>query len=175
MATSDIKVMPQKVFWNGVELGSTSGGIEMTTETSTVDITSDQTGSEVLDSFQTGTTATVTMTLLELNTVNYNLMIASATGSSKGSSEGNTGYGWGSSRNFTSMLARAQVLELRDTTSVVNSNSWNFWKAIPIVDSLSFASDAANTMSVTFRCFKDSSKDSTVDLLVKGDQDDTWT
>ena len=73
------------------------------------------------------------------------------------------------------MLARAQVLELRDTTSVVNSNSWNFWKAIPIVDSLSFASDAANTMSVTFRCFKDSSKDSTVDLLVKGDQDDTWT
>ena len=169
MAITDIKLQPLEVNWNATDLGSTIGGMELAVEVQSQDLLTDQTGSAPADSFFTGVVVNVTVTLLELNTANYTQMIAQASGGSKAGDDA-TVYGWGSSRNFTSMLSSAQILRLRPVGNGSDeSEDITFWKALPIVDSLSFSADSARSMSVTFRCFIDSSKDSGVSLFAVGD------
>lgn len=168
MAIGDIKVRSMGVTWNGTDLGSTSGGVEISIETQSTDIVTDQDGTAPVDAVQTGVTVTLSMTLIELNTANYNLMIATPTGGSAAGSDA-TVYGHGSSKNGVSMLAMANLLRLRPTGNSTEAEDITFWKAVPVVDSLSFASDSANSMSVSFRIFKDSTKAAAVDLYAIGD------
>ena len=168
MALTDVKVRSMQVNWNSTDLGSTSGGVEIAVEVSSSDIVTDQDG--LVDAYQTGVAITVSMTLMELNVANYNQMIATPTGGSAAGTDA-TVYGYGTSKNFTSMLAMAQQLRLRPVGNSDNTEDWTFWKAVPIVESLSFASDSANTMSVSFRCFPDSSKAAAVSLGCFGDND----
>lgn len=170
MALSDVKVKPLEVNWNSTDLGSTQGGVEIAVEVQSTDIVTDQGGTAAQDAFQTGVGISITMTLIELNTANYNAMVATPTGGSAAGSDA-TVYGYGTSKNFTSMLSMAQQLRLRPVGNSDNTEDWTFWKAVPVVDSLSFASDSANSMSVTFRCFPDSSKPAAVSLGCFGDND----
>lgn len=168
MAISDIKVRGMDVTWNGQDLGSTSGGVEVSIEVQSTDIITDQNGTSPVDAIQTGVSVTLSLTLIELNTANYNQMIATPTGGSVAGSDA-TVYGHGSSKNFTSMLAMAQTLRLRPSGNTTEAEDITFWKAVPIVDSLTFAPDSANSMAVSFRIFKDSSKPAAVDLYAVGD------
>ena len=168
MAVSDIKVRSMDVTWNGQDLGSTSGGVEGSIEVQSTDIVTDQNGTAPVDAIQTGVAVTLSMTLIELNTANYNQMIATPTGGSASGSDA-TVYGHGSSKNFTSMVAMSNLLRLRPHGNTDESEDISFWKACPIVDSLSFAPDSANSMSVSFRIFKDSTKPAAVDLYAIGD------
>tara|TARA_R100001510_G_C7642996_1_gene200542 strand:- start:1183 stop:1701 length:519 start_codon:yes stop_codon:yes gene_type:complete len=170
MAITDIKVKPMEVNWNSTDLGSVSGGVEISAEVASTDIVTDANGTSPVDAFQTGVTISISMTLIELNTANYNQMIATATGGSAAGTDA-TVYGYGTSKNFTSMLAMAQQLRLRPIGKSDNTEDWTFWKAVPVVESLSFAPDAANSMSVTFRIFPDSSKPAAVSLGCFGDND----
>ena len=170
MALTDVKVKPMTVNWNSTDLGSTSGGVEIAVEVQSSDIVTDQDGTAPVDAYQTGVAVTISMTLMELNVANYNQMIATPTGGSAAGTDA-TVYGYGTSKNFTSMLAMAQQLRLRPVGNSDNSEDWVFWKATPVLESLSFAPDAANSMTVSFRCFPDSSKDSTISLGCFGDND----
>lgn len=170
MAIGDIKVKPMTVSWNGNDLGSTSGGVEVAIEVQSTDIVTDQDGTAPVDAIQTGVALTVSLTLQELNTANYNLMVATPTGGSAAGTDA-TVYGYGTSKNFVSMLSMAQQLVLRPVGNTDNSEDWTFWKATPIVDSLSFASDSANSMAVSFRIYRDSSKPAAVSLGCFGDND----
>ena len=170
MALTDVKVKPMTVNWNSTELGSTTGGVEIAVEVQSSDIVTDQDGTSPVDAYQTGVAITISMTLVELNAANYNQMISTPTGGSAAGSDA-TVHGYGTSKNFVSMLSMAQQLRLRPVGNSDNTEDWTFWKAVPVVDSLSFASDSANSMSVTFRCFPDSSKDSAVSLGCFGDND----
>lgn len=168
MALSDIKVRGLGVTWNGEDLGSTQGGVEVSFEVQSTDIVTDQEGTAPVDAVQTGVVVTLSMTLIELNTANYNRMIATPTGGSAAGTDA-TVYGHGSSKNGVSMLAMAQALRLRPVGNSTEAEDITFWRAVPIVDSLSFAPDSANSMSVSFRIFKDSTKPSAVDLYAIGD------
>lgn len=53
MAVSDIKVNPTNVYWNGALLGSTSGGVEISTEVQSTDIIVDQEGTSPADAYFT--------------------------------------------------------------------------------------------------------------------------
>ena len=169
MALSDIQVKPMQVFWNSANLGSTSGGVEVAVEVQSTDIITDQDGTAPVDAYQTGTALTVSMTLMELNAANYNAMIGDATGGNLTPSSGTEVSGYGSSRDFGSMLALCQELKLKPVGAADETTNWTFFKAIPIVESLSFASDAAKTMSVSFRVFKDSTKNSAISYGCYGD------
>lgn len=175
MALGDISVKPMKILWNGTDLGSTQGGVEISMETSMVDITTDQGGANILDSHQNGLTVSITVEILELNTANYNAMIASTIGDSVTPTEGGTYTALGVSRNFTSMLSKCQLLELRPVGETDSTNSWSFWKACPAPSSLTFASDSASTMSVEFKIFPDSSKSDEAQIGVLGDNTLTYT
>jgi len=169
MAVSDIQVKPVEVYWNGANLGSTSGGVEVAVEVQSTDIVTDQTGQNIVDQYQVGTSLTVSMTLMELNAANYNSMIGDATGGNLTPAAGTEVSGYGTSRDFGSMLALCQELKLKPVGASDETTNWTFFKAIPIVESLSFASDAAKTMSVSFRVFKDSTKSSAISYGCYGD------
>lgn len=169
MAVSDIQVKPMNVYWNSTLLGSTSGGIELSTEVQATDIITDQDGTAPVDAYQTGVTLSVAVTLLELNAANYNAMIGDATGANYTPSSGTEVSGYGSSRDFTSMLSRCQELKLKPVGASDDTTNWTFFKAIPVVDSLSFAPDAAKTMSMTFRIFKDTTKQAAISYGCYGD------
>ena len=169
MALSDIQVKPMAVFWDSRNLGSTSGGVEVAVEVQSTDIVTDQDGTAPVDAYQTGTSITVTMTLLELNSDNYNEMIGDATGGNYTPGGGTEVSGYGSSRDFGSMLARCKQLKLKPVGAGDETTNWTFFKAIPIVESLAFAPDAAKTMSISFRVFKDSTKNSAISYGCYGD------
>ena len=170
MPLSDVKVKPMTVTWNGNDLGHSQGGVEIAIDVQSTDIVTDQTGTQPHDAVQTGVGITISMTLLELNADNFNRMISSATGGSAAGTDA-TVHGFGTSRNFVSMLTYGQQLQLRPVGNSDNSEDFVFWKAVPIVESLSFASDATNSMSVSFRCFPDSTKPAAVSLGCFGDND----
>ena len=173
MAISDINVNPMTVLWDGADLGSTSGGVSISISVDSVDIIADQSGSAPADSYQTGQALEITMTLIELNQDNLSYMLGAGVGGKHG---GNNRSGLGSSRDFTSMLSRAKTLQLREVGAADNSSDWVFWKAFPVLDSFDLTPDAAQSMSVTFRCFKDTTKDATISYgVLKADPDDTWT
>lgn len=169
MAVSDIQVKPMNVYWNSALLGSTQGGVEVAVEVQATDIITDQDGTAPVDAYQTGVSLSVTMTLMELNAANYNSMIGDSTGGNLTPSSGTEVSGYGSSRDFSSMLSRCQELKLKPVGASDDTTNWTFFKAIPIVESLSFASDAAKTMSVSFRIFKDSTKNSAISYGCYGD------
>ena len=170
MSLSDVKVRSMDVQWNATDLGSISGGCEIAVDVQSTDISVDSSGTTVVDSVQTGVGITISMTLMELNAANYNLMVSTCSGGSFAGSDA-TVHGYGTSKVGTSMLAMAQQLRLRPVGNSDNAEDWTFWKATPILESLSFAPDAANSMTVSFRCFPDSSKDSTISLGCFGDND----
>jgi len=173
MAISDINVNPMTVLWNGNDLGSTSGGVSISVSVDSTDIVADQSGSAPVDSYQTGQAIEISMTLIELNQDNLSYMLGQGTG---GTNSANTRHGLGSSRDFTSMLSRAQTLQLREVGAADNSSDWIFWKAFPVVDSFDLTPDSAQSMSVTFRCFKDTAKDDTISYgVLKADPDGPWT
>jgi hypothetical protein len=62
---SNIKVKPVKVVWDGTDLGFTEGGIEFSPEDQTVEIMTDQTGTQIVDHIRTGTGAEFSVTLKE--------------------------------------------------------------------------------------------------------------
>ena len=170
MALSDVKVKPMSVSWNGNDLGFSQGGVEIAIEVDSQDLVLDQNGTQAHDAIQTGVGITVSMTLVELNATNFNRLISSATGGAAAGTDA-TVHGYGTSRNFVSMLTYAQELQLRPVGNSDNSEDFVFWRAVPMVESLSFASDSTNSMSVSFRCYPDSSKPAAVSLGCFGDRD----
>ena len=173
MAISDVNVNPMSVIWDGADLGSSSGGVSISVSVDSVDVVSDQNGSAPADSYQTGTAVEISMTLIELNQDNLSYMLGAGVGAKHG---GNNRSGLGSSRDFTSMLSRAKTLQLREVGAADNSSDWIFWKAFPVVDSFDLTADSPQSMSVTFRCFKDTTKDASISYgVLKADPDDTWT
>ena len=161
------------VLWDGADLGSTSGGVSISISVDSADVVADQSGSAPVDSYQTGQTLEISMTILELNQDNLSYMLGSGVGGKHG---GNNRSGLGSSRDFTSMLSRAKTLQLREVGAADNSSDWIFWKTMPIVDSFDLTADSPQSMSVTFRCFKDTTKDSSISYgVLKADIDDTWS
>ena len=64
----------------GGDLGKTSGGVEVSMETTTVQITSDQTGALVNDEVITGQTVEVTMSLQEMTAARWETVVGSVTG-----------------------------------------------------------------------------------------------
>ena len=168
MALADIKVKPVTVTWDGLDLGSTSGGASVTPAAELVDIVADQQGSQPIDSVLTGVSLSITITLLELNTANYNKMVGGAIGSEH--NDGGTAVvGYGTAKNFTNMLGNAGALQLRPIGNTDASEDWYFWKALPEVTGLSFVADSANSMEVTFRIYADTSKDPQISLGLRGD------
>ena len=157
----------------GGNLGPTSEGIELTTNTESVQITSNQTGAIVIDEIVTGQAIELSASFLEASASFWSTVVGQVTGSDLTPSGGTKVTGFGEAKLYQSLsdLGGRLILHPIRLADTDRSSDFVFWKCAPIPESINFDGTAPQTMSVTFRAYLDSSKDTKINQAVRGD----WT
>jgi hypothetical protein len=157
----------------GLDLGDTAEGIELAMEVSTTDINSNQKGGLVLDSIYQGSSASISMSLLELNEERFELLVGQVTGDTVTPASGTTVTGYGESRLFQSLLNLGGQLILHPIRLAANDRSRDviFWKSAPVPTSINYDGTAAQVMAVDFVAYLDTTKKTAINLFLRGD----WT
>jgi len=155
----------------GGDLGKTSGGVEVSMETNSVQITADQTGAIVLDEVITGQTVEVTVSLLEMTAARWETVVGSVTGDVFTPSGGTQLVGFGDSRLYQSLLDLGGELVLHPTRKDVTDKSFDvtLFKSAPKPSSINFSGEDPQVMEVTFTALIDSEVKSAINLMAFGD------
>jgi hypothetical protein len=157
-------------------LGGTSGPLEMSLSSETVEITSEQTGALKLGEVLTGMNLEVSCTFKELSAANLKLLIGKGVGSYHTPSAGSEVIGQGSGQLFRNLgNDSAGPIRFIPVNGDANSRSLIGHKAYPIPESISFSSENPSELSVTFKFIRDDSMDSSVDLWAWGDVDQDFS
>lgn len=178
---ANIKVQPCTVAWNSVDLGFTEGDLEIGSsffQPNTVDITAHQEGSNILDQIVTGRgVPEITVTLKEVTATQIANLLGAALGTSNTPALGTQVVGVGDANQFEGIKQFAQKLVLHPVVNTASdySEDWAFWKAVPVLDSITKSGENPETCSVTFRLFKDDAKISGLEYGVYGDHTQTLT
>lgn len=176
---ANIQVDPCQVEWASTGVGYIDGDISISLEEQGVDITAHSEGTNVLTMIRTGKSAEVTMTLKESASGQFDTFISSAGGvTNSAGSSGVDVIGWGNSKDFTPVSGQAGKLVLHPVANSASDYSEDlaFWKAYPLMDSITISGENPRTMSVTFRCFPDLSlADQDIRLWIRGDHTQTWS
>ena len=168
---TNIKVEPMEVTWSGSALGFSDGDISLTVGEQMVDVTAHQEGSNILAGIRTGKSAEITVTLKETDSAQIAKIFGNAAGGSAYTPAAGTAViGWGSTKDFTQNLTQAAKLVLHPVVlaGANYSRDWAFWKAYPMPDSVTFSGENPETISVTFKCYPDTTKQDAVRLFVYG-------
>lgn len=174
---SNIQLEPVDVEWKSSGLGFCDGDISVNMEEQVVDVTAHQEGTNVLDAIRTGKSADVSMTLKEFDSDQIERIFAGAGGATDSTgSSGTDVIGWGSSKDFTQVTDQAGKLVLHPVTKGDSEYDRDlaFWNAYPLPDSITYSGENPQTVSVTFRCFPDTSQPSGIRLFGFGDHTQTF-
>jgi hypothetical protein len=157
----------------GLDLGATSEGIELAMEAQTVDITSNQTGGIIASQIYTGSSASLSMSLLEVSKDRFDVLVGQVTGDSVTPVSGTSVVGYGESRLFQSLdsLGGQLILHPIRLPETDYSSDVIFWKSAPKPQTLNFDGTAPQTLAVEFTAYLDMSKNPKINLFAKGD----WT
>lgn len=155
----------------GGDLGKTSGGVEISLETQSAQILSDQTGQLVLDEFYTGQTAEVTVSLLEMTPERFKTVVGSVTGDSYTPGGGTELTGFGESRLYSSFFDLGGELVLHPSRFAASDKSRDvtLFKSVPKPASLNFSGEDPQVLEVTFTALLDSEVQDSINLLAFGD------
>lgn len=153
----------------GRVLGATSGGIEVTPEAGMLDVTADQLGEQVIEQINTSSNISLSMTLQEMSAENWKLILGEAVGATYTPGTGTEVVGFGESKRFSNMTPYSHPMRLRPINAADNTRNHTFWKVYPVMDSINFSGTELETMSVTFRAFRDTTKAKEINLFVFGD------
>ena len=85
--TQNIRVEPCDAYWKGEFLGKLDGDIEISTEDQMVEITTHQTGQEILDLIRNGKLVEVAMTLKEVSAAQFERIYGASGGESTAATE----------------------------------------------------------------------------------------
>jgi hypothetical protein len=161
------------------DVGYIAGDISVKLEEQLADITAHQTGTNVLSQIRTGKSVEVTLTFKETSVAQLRKMFALHSGQSLTPAGANATevFGWGESRDFSQTLSQAAKLTLHPITLGASdlSRNWTFWKAYPMLDSLTFSGENVHEIPVTFKVYPDSSKNSRIQYFAMGDGTQTLT
>lgn len=154
-------------------LGRTSEGIEVTIETQSTEIQSNQTGEIVLDEIGQGQSASCSAAFIELSKERLEAMIAGAVGGAHTPLSGTKLIGGGASKLFQSLkeLGGRLVLHPQRLPLTDRSSDFVFWKSAPKPESINYSGTDVQTLNVTFTAYLDDSKPAEVNLYAIGD----WT
>jgi len=154
----------------GGDLGSTTGGITFNMSQETTEITSDQTGSQILDEVFTGAALSMDMSLLEMSVAKWAMVVGGVSGDNFTPSGGTEVTGMGTDKTFKNAINFAGELVLKPLSTIAGDYSRNitFWLCAPVPSSINFSSDV-QAMDVTFKAYRDTTKNSKVDMFVFGD------
>lgn len=157
-----------------LDLGYIEGDIEMTLEGQMVEVTSHQTGTDILTHINTGSNVSIGLTLKEVSAANLRKVLLSygdshlPTGTGASATEV---YGWGSSTQFKQTLNRSRKLYLhpRVLNAADKSRDLTFWKAYVMPDSLTFSGENVQMLPVNFTIYPDLSKNAKIQKFCYGD------
>lgn len=164
-----------------VDLGYCDGDIEVGHEENHIDLTSHQTGSQVLGNISTGNSMTITVNLKETAVSQLRKIIATGEGDvmlPKGTGAGATEViGWGTNRQFKQTLGRARKLVLHPEALPASNKSRDvtIWKAFPKVSSLAYSGENVLQVPVEFSVYPDYTKAPQVRMAAIGDGSQTLT
>jgi len=153
----------------GGYLGRTSEGIEVSVEVSEFEVKSNQTGETLIDSIQTGKLLSCSMSLLEMTKARWEGLVGGGVGDILTPAGGTSFVGFGTSKDYTSMLAVAGELVLRPVSATDDSENFTFWKSVPVPSSINFSGTDLQVMALEFKAFIDEAKDSKISLGGFGD------
>lgn len=156
-----------------VELGGTSGPLELSMATEVVDIVSNQTGSIIGSQIQTGATAEISMSLIEITKERFDTLVGEVTGDAVTPVGGTKVTGYGESRLFTALDELGGQLILHPIRLPDSDKSADviFFRSAPKPASLNFDGTAPQEMEVTFTAYLDRGYNTGINLFAKGD----WT
>ena len=156
-----------------VELGATSGPLDLALATEVVDITSNQTGSLIGSQIFVGSNAEVSMSLIEVTKEKFDVLVGEVTGDSLTPVSGTKVTGFGESRLFQALDELGGQLILHPIRLPLADKSADvvFHKSAPKVESLNFDGSAPQELAVTFTAYLDRGFDTAINLFAKGD----WT
>lgn len=155
----------------GGDLGRTSGGVEVTMEAQSVQITTDQTGALIQDEVFTGSSVEVTMSLLEMTPERWEALVGGVTGDVHTPAGGTKLVGYGESRLYQSFFDLGGQLILHPTRLDASDRSKDItlWKCAPKPASINFSGEEAQVMEVTFTALADRSVEDAINLMAFGD------
>lgn len=155
-----------------VYLGLLDGDVSVAFEEATLELNAHQTGVSVLADLRQGVNATVSLTLKESdNALRKEMFVGSAGGAVTGTSS--EVFGWGSIKQGLSTIVQAGKLVMHPVAldSSDKTRDLCFWKAYPLISSLTFSGENPEVMEIEFKCYLDSSKAEGINLFAFGD----WT
>jgi hypothetical protein len=158
----------------GGYLGKTAqGGVEISLETQTIEIKSDQTGEITLDDIAIGNAVSAEVGLLELSEERLQAIIGGVAGDNHTPSGGTTLTGFGESRLYQSLASIGGQLilhpiRLEDTDK---SRDVSFHKSAPLPQSINYSGQDPQVLQVTFKPYLDESVNESINLFSIGD----WT
>lgn len=155
----------------GGDLGRTSGGVEVSMEAQSVQITSDQTGGLVLDEVFTGSTVSATMSFLEMTPERWETIVGSVTGDTYTPMSGTQLVGYGESRLYQSFFDLGGELVLHPTRLAASDKSKDitFFKCAPKPASINFSGEEPQVMEVEFVALADRGVQTAINLMAFGD------
>lgn len=157
-----------------VYLGLLDGDVEVAFEEATLELTAHQTGTTVRADLRQGVNATVSLTLKESDNALRKDMF---TGSAGGAVTGGLSevYGWGSLKQGLSTIVDAGKLVMHPVALDISDKSRDlcFWKAYPLISSLTFSGENPEVMAIEFKCYLDDAKAEGINLFAFGDWSQT--
>jgi len=155
----------------GGDLGKTTGGVEISMETQSVAINSDQTGALVLDEFLTGQSVEASMSFLEMTPERWKTIVGSVTGDAYTPSGGSELVGYGQSKLYASLFDLGGELVMHPTRFADSDKSRDItlFKSAPKPASINFSGEDPQSMEVTFTALLDSSVKGEINLMGFGD------
>ena len=160
-------------------IGFIAGDIAVAIEEQMADITAHESGTNVLSQIRTGKSVELTVTFKETSVAQLRKIFALHSGQSLTPAGANATevFGWGQSRDFTQTLSQAAKLTLHPVVLGASdlSRDWTFWKAYPMLDSLTFSGENVHEIPVTFKVYPDSTKNSRIRYFAMGDGTQTLT
>lgn len=155
----------------GGSLGKTDGGVEVSMETTTVQITADQTAGIILDEVLTGNTVEVSMSLLEMTAERWETVVGSVVGDTYTPSSGTQLVGIGTSRVYQSLFDLGGLLILHPSRFADSDRSKDIvlWKAAPKPSSINFSGSEPQVMEVTFSGLSNSNVQEAINIMSFGD------
>lgn len=162
----DVTLAAGKVGFGG-KLGAVAqGGGSLSTEQSLEDILSDQTGDIILDQIIKGSSVSMDLTLLEMNTERWESLIGNAYGAKQG-----TSVGYGTSKLYTSSFDYAGQLVGHPIRLPLTDRSADIviWKTTPNMNSINFSGSEVQSAEMSFVALKDGSKPESINLFARGD------
>lgn len=157
-------------------LGDTSDGIEVTFEATVFDVLTNQSPITPKDQLYQGSTASMTMSLLEITKARLLAILGGGFGDTFTPASGTQLIGLGTSKNFQSSFNYAYRVVLHplrmDGVAYVSAplvEDVTFWKSVPLLESVNYSGTDLKAVSVTFNALTDDTRPEEISIYAVGD------